>query len=86
MVGGVAEYQVQEAMNHAVTNWCKTFLRDTNAGLRSISQAASMLQLQEDENWNKPTATTWASEFLLTWAHGSGPAKYPKPRKEESSK
>ena len=94
---------MQEAMNHAVTNWCKTFLRDTNAGLRSISQAASMgvqgdlmsnerwgrecmLQLQEDENWNKPTATTWAAEFLLTWAHGSGPAKYPKPRKEESSK
>jgi len=29
-------------MNHAVTNWCKTFLRDTNAGLHSISQAASM--------------------------------------------
>jgi hypothetical protein len=24
-----------------------------------------MLQLQEDENWNKPTATTWAAEFLL---------------------
>jgi hypothetical protein len=82
MVRGGAEYQVQEAMNHAVTNWCKTFLRDTNAGLRSISQAASMgvqgdlmsnerwgrecmLQLQEDENWNKPTATTWAAEFLL---------------------
>ena len=60
----------------------QTFLRDTNAGLRSISQAASMgvqgdlmsnerwgrecmLQLQEDENWNKPTATTWAAEFLL---------------------
>ena len=69
-------------MNHAVTNWGKTFLRDTNAGLRSISQAASMgvqgdlmsnerwgrecmLQLQEDENWTKPTATTWAAEFLL---------------------
>jgi hypothetical protein len=82
MVRGGAEYQVQEAMNHAVTNWCKTFLRDTNAGLRSISQAASMgvqgdlmsnerwgrecmLQLQEDENWNKPTTTTWAAEFLL---------------------
>ncbi len=82
MVRGGAEYQVQEAMNHAVANWCKTFLRDTNAGLRSISQAASMdvqgdlmsnerwgrecmLQLQEDENWNKPTATTWVAEFLL---------------------
>jgi uncharacterized protein YacL (UPF0231 family) len=82
MVRGGAEYQVQEAMNHTVTNWCKTFLRDTNAGLRSISQAASMgvqgdlmsndrwgkecmLQLQEDENWNKPTATTWAAELLL---------------------
>jgi len=25
-----------------VTNWCKTFLRDTNAELHSISQAASM--------------------------------------------
>jgi hypothetical protein len=24
-----------------------------------------MLQLQEDENWNKPTTTTWAAEFLL---------------------
>jgi hypothetical protein len=82
MVRGGAECQVQEAMNHTVTNWCKTFLRDTNAGLRSISQAASMgvqgdlmsndrwgrecmLQLQEDENWNKPTATTWVAEFLL---------------------
>ena len=82
MVRGGAEYQVQEAMNHSVANWGKTFLRDTNAGLRSISQAASMgvqgdlmsnerwgrecmLQLQEDENWNKPTATTWAAEFLL---------------------
>ena len=39
---GGAEYQVQEAMNHAVANWGKTFLRDTNAGLRNISQAASM--------------------------------------------
>ena len=82
MVRGGAEYQVQEATNHAVTNWRKTFLRDTNAGLHSISQAASkgaqgdlmsnerwgrecMLQLQEDENWNKPTTTTWAAEFLL---------------------
>ncbi len=79
---GGAEYQVQEAMNPAVANWGKTFLCDTNAGLRNISQAASMgvqgdlmsnerwgrecmLQLQEDENWNKPTATTWAAEFLL---------------------
>jgi hypothetical protein len=69
-------------MNRAVANWGKTFLRDINAGLRNISQAASMgvqgdlmsnerwgrecmLQLQEDENWNKPTATTWAAEFLL---------------------
>jgi hypothetical protein len=42
MVRGGAEYQVQEAMNHAETNWCKTFLRDTNAGLHSIGQAASM--------------------------------------------
>jgi hypothetical protein len=42
MVRGGAEYQVQEAMNRAVTNWGKTFLRDTNAGLRNISQAASM--------------------------------------------
>ncbi len=82
MVRGGAEYQVQEAMKRAVANWSKTFLRDTNAGLRDISQAASrgvqgdlmsnerwgkecMLQLQEDENWNKPTATTWAAEFLL---------------------
>jgi ribonuclease HI len=82
MVRGGAEYQVQEAMNHAVINWSKTFLRDTNAGLHSIGQAASMgvqgdlmsnerwgrecmLQLQEDENWNKPTTTTWAAEFLL---------------------
>jgi ribonuclease HI len=82
MVRGGAEYQVQEAMNHAVTNWRKTFLRDTNAGQHSISQSASkgaqgdlmsnerwgrecMLQLQEDENWNKPTTTTWAAEFLL---------------------
>jgi hypothetical protein len=24
-----------------------------------------MLQLQEDENWNKLTTTTWAAEFLL---------------------
>ena len=29
-------------MNHAVINWGKTFLRDTNAGLHSIGQAASM--------------------------------------------
>jgi hypothetical protein len=82
MVRGGAEYQVQEAMKRAVANWSKTFLRDTNAGLRNISQAASigvqgdlmsnerwgrecMLQLQEDENWSKPTATTWAAEFLL---------------------
>ena len=82
MVRGGAEYQVQEAMNHAVINWSKTFLRDTNAGLHSIGQAASMgvqgdlmsnerwgrrcmLQLQEDENWSKPTTTTWAAEFLL---------------------
>jgi hypothetical protein len=82
MVRGGAEFQVQEAMNHTVTNWYKTFLRDTNAGLRSIRQAASMgvqgdlmsndrwgrecmLQLQEDENWNKPTTTTWSAEFLL---------------------
>ena len=81
MVRGGAEYQVQEAMNRSVANWGKTFLCDTNAGLRNISQAASMgvqgdlmsnecwgrecmLQLQEDENWNKPTATTWAAEFL----------------------
>jgi hypothetical protein len=35
MVRGGAEFQVQEAMNHTVTNWYKTFLRDTNAGLRS---------------------------------------------------
>ena len=41
MVRGGAEYQVQEAMNHAVINWSKTFLHDTNAGLRSICQAAS---------------------------------------------
>ena len=38
MVRGGAEYQVQEAMNHTVANWGKTLLRDTNAGLRSISQ------------------------------------------------
>ena len=37
-----AEYQVQEAMKRGVANWSKTFLRDTNAGLRNISQAASM--------------------------------------------
>jgi hypothetical protein len=24
-----------------------------------------MLQLQEEKNWNKPAATTWAAEFLL---------------------
>jgi hypothetical protein len=82
MVRGGAEYQVQETMNHAVINWGKTFLRDTNAGLRSIGQAASMgvqvdlmsnerwwreciLHLQEDKNWNTPTTTTWAAEFLL---------------------
>jgi hypothetical protein len=34
MVRGGAEYQVQEAMNHVVINWSKTFLRDTNAGHR----------------------------------------------------
>ena len=110
MVRGGAEYQVQEAMNHAVTNWRKTFLRDTNAGLHNISQAASkgaqgdlmsndrwgrecMLQLQEDENWNKPTTTTWAAEFLLregesrellgSWIRSG---EYQKLRKEESSK
>jgi len=42
MVRGGAEYHVQEAMNHAVINWSKTFLHDTNAGLHSIGQAASM--------------------------------------------
>ena len=42
MVQGGAEYQVQEAMNHAVINWSKTFLHDTNAGLHGIGQAASM--------------------------------------------
>jgi ribonuclease HI len=42
MVRGGAEYQVQEAMNHAVINWSKNFLHDTNAGLHSIGQAASM--------------------------------------------
>ena len=110
MVRGGAEYQVQEAMNRVVANWGKMFLRDTNAGLRNISQTACigvqgdlmsherwgrecMLQLQEDENWNKPTATTWAAEFLLrgekaekSWARGSGPAKDLKPKSEESSK
>jgi hypothetical protein len=25
-----------------------------------------MLQLQEADNWEKPAATTWAPEFLLT--------------------
>ena len=67
MVRGGAEYQVQEAMNHAVTNWGKTFLRDTNAGLCSISQAASMGvqgDLMSNERWGR-TATTWAAEFLL---------------------
>jgi hypothetical protein len=118
MVRGGAEYQVQEAMNHALTNWCKTFLRDTNVGLHSISQEASkgvqgdlmsnkcwgrecMLQLQEDENWNKPTTTTWEAEFLLregesrelmmmilllSWAHGLGQVQYPKLRKGEPNK
>ena len=110
MVRGGAEYQVQEAMNRAVANWGKTFLRDTKAGLRNISQAASMgvqgdlmsnerwgrecmLQLQEDENWNKPTATTWAAEFLLRGGESREilgawirPAKDLKPKREESSK
>ena len=43
-------------MNHAVTNWGKTFLRDTNAGLRSISQAASMGvqgDLMSNERWGR---------------------------------
>ena len=43
-------------MNHAVTNWCKTFLCDTNAGLRSISQAASMGvqgDLMSNERWER---------------------------------
>jgi hypothetical protein len=29
-------------MNRAEINWCKTFLRDTNADLHNIGQAASM--------------------------------------------
>ena len=79
---GELNTKCRRQMNHAVINWSKTFLRDTNAGLHSIGQAASigvqgdlmsnercgrrcMLQLQEDENWNKPTTTTWADEFLL---------------------
>ena len=101
---------MQEAMNHAVINLGKTFLRDTNEGLHSIGQAASMgvqgdlmsnerwgrecmLQLHEDENWNKPTTTTWTAEFLLRegesrefLAHGSGPVQYPKLKKEEPNK
>jgi hypothetical protein len=67
-------------MNHSVINWSKTFLRDTNAGLHSQVASMGvqgdlmsnerwgrrcMLQLQEDENWSKPTTTTWAAEFLL---------------------
>jgi len=43
-------------MNHAVINWCKTFLRDTNAGLHSISQAASMGvqgDLMSNERWGR---------------------------------
>ena len=54
MVRGGAEYQVQEAMNHAVINWSKTFLRDTNAGLHYIGQAASMGvqgDLMSNERW-----------------------------------
>ena len=56
MVRGGAEYQVQEAMNGAVANWGKTFLRDTNAELRSISQSASMGvqgDLMSNERWGR---------------------------------
>ena len=77
MVRGGAEYQVQEAMNHAVINWSKTFLRDTNAGLHNIGQAASMGvqgDLMSNERWGRrcmfqlqedENCTTWAAEFLL---------------------
>ena len=34
--------QVQEAMNHAVTNWCKTFLRDTNAWRAQVTEGRSV--------------------------------------------
>ena len=71
----------EQAQRHKPASlWSKTFLRDTDAGLHSIGQAASMgvqgdlmsnerwgrrcmVQLQEDENWSKPTTTTWAAEF-----------------------
>ena len=43
-------------MNRAVANWGKTFLRDTNVGLRNISQAASMGvqgDLMSNERWGR---------------------------------
>jgi hypothetical protein len=47
-----------------------------------------MLQLQEDENWSKPTTTTWAAEFLLkeflgSWIRSSAVHKAKKRRAKQ---
>ena len=58
-------------MNHTVANWGKTFLRDTNAGLRSISQAASMGvqgDLMSNERWGRECMLQlqeWSGYFVI---------------------
>ena len=64
-------------MNHADINWSKTFLHDTNAGLHSIGQAATMGvqgDLLSNERWGRRCMLQlqedekWSKPTTTTWA------------------
>jgi ribonuclease HI len=106
MIRGGAEFHRQKALNQAESNWkgcmgsTDTGLRRIGQAASTGAQSdlmdstrwgwSCMLQLQEMDNWGKPTTTTWAAEFLLrdgeSREFGSIRVRYTKPRKDEPSK
>ena len=81
IVRGGAEFHRQKALNHAGNNWkgfmgsTDTGLHRIRQAASMGAQSdlldstrwgwSCMLHLQETDNWERPTTTTWAAEFLL---------------------
>jgi ribonuclease HI len=77
MLRGGAEYQMQRALNRAVDNWIKIFMRSTDRGLQRIKQAANtgaQSDLMDSTRWGwrcmlqLQETDSWEKPATTTWA------------------
>ncbi len=77
LLTGGAEYRMQRALNRAVDNWIKIFMRSTDSGLQRIKQATNtgtQSDLVDSTRWGwrcmvqLQETDTWKKPATTTWA------------------